>query len=72
VLPSVDSTTTVSLVPAEPDAEELDCLVMVDSLEDWTGAKAEGEACEDELRWTTIFGVLVNGKPVEWLRLAGR
>jgi hypothetical protein len=38
---------------------------MVDSLEDWTGTKAEDEACEDELCWTTIFGVFVNDKPVE-------
>lgn len=71
MLPSVDSTTTVSLVLVEPDAEELDCLVMVDSLEDWTGTKAENEAREGELCWTTIFGVLVNDKPIELAAFSG-
>lgn len=71
MLPSVDSTTTVSLVPAELDTEELDCPVMVDSLEDWTGTKAGDEACEDELCWTTIFGVLVSDKPVKLATFSG-
>jgi len=71
VLPSVDSTTAVSLVPAELDAEESDCPVMVDSLEDWTGTKADDEACEDELCWTTIFGVFVNDKLVELAAFSG-
>jgi hypothetical protein len=71
VLPSVDSTTVVPLVPVGLDAEEFDCLVMVDSLDDWIGAKAEGDACGDELCWATIFGVFVNDKPVELAAFSG-
>lgn len=71
MLPSVDSTTAVSLVPAELGAGESGCPVMVGSLGGWTGTKAEDEACEDELCWTTIFGVFVNDKPVELAAFSG-